>query len=261
MPPLAEIQRSMRRAIVAGDAGELARLLVGGRDPRQRLAIHQRHYESSLVTALLGKFPATVWLVGSEFVTEAARRFVHDRPPERPCVAEYGEDFPMFLAVRPGADRVPYLKDFAELEWHVGQVSIAIQQPGLPLGDVAGADAESLSHAVLTTQPGLRYLHATYAVDELMKLYLSDSAPDTFRLDAGDVWIEIRGARGDLRINRLDRAAFMFRRSIGAGRSIGEAAEGALDADPSFNAGLALIAMIGEGLITGIAKIQVGETI
>ena len=34
--------------------------------------IHQRHYATSLTRALVERFPATVWLVGSELVTRAA---------------------------------------------------------------------------------------------------------------------------------------------------------------------------------------------
>ena len=81
---LAELQQRFRNAIVTGDAGCVASLLVGGVDPRVRLAIHQRHYEASLVRAILERFPASQWLVGSEPVIGArvrppasARRTVH----------------------------------------------------------------------------------------------------------------------------------------------------------------------------------------
>ena len=90
-----------------GEAETVAPLLVGGNDPRKRLAIHHRHYETSLVTALLDRFPATIWLVGSTFVTETARQFVRRRPPSRPCIAEYGEEFPAFLSAILGAAELP----------------------------------------------------------------------------------------------------------------------------------------------------------
>ena len=40
--------------------------------PEHRLAIHRRHYVASLTRALVERFPATVWLVGSELVTHVA---------------------------------------------------------------------------------------------------------------------------------------------------------------------------------------------
>src|SRR6266567_5572931 len=91
---LADIQRDVRQAVVAGEDSAIAPLLSGGTNPRKRLQIHRRHYETSLVTALLGKFPATVWLVGSQFVNEAAQHYIREHLPRKPCIAEYGEVFP-----------------------------------------------------------------------------------------------------------------------------------------------------------------------
>jgi len=73
-------------------------MLSGGARPEYRLAIHQRHYAASLTRALLDRFPATVWLVGSELVTDAARSFVHEQPPSKPCISEYGDCFPHIWA-------------------------------------------------------------------------------------------------------------------------------------------------------------------
>ena len=132
MPTLAETQLLLRDAIVRDDAGGLATLL-GGPDSEKGLGIHRRNYETSLVTALLTKFPATVWLAGSTFLSQAAKRFAHEHPPLAPCIAEYGQDFPGFMASLAGAESVPYLADFSNLEWHVGRVSIEIDEPSLAL--------------------------------------------------------------------------------------------------------------------------------
>src|SRR6516165_1172156 len=98
MPSLAEMQLRIRRAVVDGDTAGIAPLLIGGRDPGQRLAIHQRHYRSSLVAAIRTKFPATAWLLGMPFLDEAAKQFVRQQPPAAPCIAEYGEEFPRFIS-------------------------------------------------------------------------------------------------------------------------------------------------------------------
>lgn len=249
MPQLGNVQFAMRQAVVAWDEAGIAPLLTGGQDPLKRLRVHRRHYETSLVTALLGKFPATVWLVGSPFVTDAARHYVREHPPGRPCIAEYGEGFPEFLSTRPPAERVAYLEDFATLEWHVGQVSIATDRSAV--NELAAIPLDAVGDAVLTMQTGLRYLSASWPVDELMKLFLTDSAPDALEFEPADVWIEIRGARGEFRMNRLASCEFVFCKSIQEGRPIGEAAEMALEADASFNPGAALVRVVAEGLITG----------
>src|SRR5262245_54666548 len=99
MPSLLEIQRRMRNAIVADGAPRaLLPLLAGGRDPQTRLAIHRHHYRASLTRALLDKFPAVTWLVGERFATAAAQAFSREYPPSAPCIAEYGAEYPTFLA-------------------------------------------------------------------------------------------------------------------------------------------------------------------
>jgi hypothetical protein len=251
---LAETQADVRRAVVAGDPAAIVPMLVGGRDPARRVAIHQRNYETSLVNALLGKFPATAWLVGSGFLTQAAREFIRVHPPRAPCIAEYGEEFPGYLEARPHADRVPYMRALAELEWRVGHAAIAADRPVLRLDEVAGFDPETLCDAMLVIQDGVYFLAATWPVDELMKTYLAEQAPDQLQLAPGDFRFEIRGSRGAFQINRLDPGEFAFRKAIREGRTIGGSAELALEADPGFDTGRSLLQLITDGLAVTIAQ-------
>ena len=197
MQRLAEIQSRFRNALIDCDVGQIAPILVGGRQPEKRLTIHQRNYERSLVDALLAKFPATGWLLGTPFLTEAARRFVHVHPPQAPCIAEYGVAFPDFLSKYPGVEHLGYLRDFAELEWCVGQVAITVDAVSISGNALSNLGTETLLDMRLTLQPGSRYLKASWPVDELMKLYLTETAPNQLELAPADVWIEVRGARGE----------------------------------------------------------------
>jgi hypothetical protein len=140
---------------------------------------------ASLRRALVERFPATVWLVGSELVTHAATAFVREQPPSKPCVAEYGEDFPRYLAVHPAAQSLPYLAQFAELEWHLGRLALATDESA-----------------------NVQHVHLEWSLDELIGLYLTDTAPDEYTLRLEDVWLEIRGLRGELQMNRLTAEEF-----------------------------------------------------
>ncbi|MGE3342872.1 MAG: DNA-binding domain-containing protein [Vicinamibacterales bacterium] len=181
MPALLEFQHGVREAMVHGRIDAIAPLLAGGGDPRGRLAVHQRHYAASLARAVVERFPATAWLVGSELVVDAARRFIRDHPPERPCIAEYGEGFPRALGAHPAAAQLPYLAPFAELEWHAGRLALATE-----------------------SSPHVHYLHLDWPVDELLTCYLTDTAPDRFVLSPCDTWLEVRGRRGELFLTRVE---------------------------------------------------------
>jgi hypothetical protein len=91
-------------------------------------------------------------------------------------------------------------------------------------------------------------------VDELMKLYLAETAPEYLSFEPSAVWLEIRGNRGEFSLTRLAPGEFVFRQSIRQGNSIGRAAEGALDGDPNFDPGTAMTALISSGLVTGIGQ-------
>jgi hypothetical protein len=152
--------------------------------------------------------------VGSRFISEAAKLFVAMHPPRTPCIAEYGEDFPVFLATCRGADRVPYLREFSRLEWHIGHVAIAVDEPVLGTEELSTIVPEVLPDTALALRSGVRYLHASWPVDELMKVYLAETAPERLEFGPAEVWLEIRGVRAEFHMNRLELSEFIFRESI-----------------------------------------------
>lgn len=253
---LAEFQAQARGAILDGDALRLRSVLTGGRDPLTRFAIHQRHYEASLVRALIEKFPATVWLAGSSFVTEAARAFVQRHPPHAPCIAEYGADFPAYLAGRADAERADWLRSTGELEWRLGRVALAVDHAPIGIDALRSIEAARLADCTVVLQPGLSYLAADWPVDDLVKLFLSETAPDSYTLTAERVFLEVRGARGTFSMARLSAGAFAFRQPLAQGSTIGNAAEAALDADRGFDAGTALLQLIADGLVTTVHAVD-----
>ena len=251
MPSLAEIQNLVRDAVVSGGPSP-ALHFQGGRQPERRLAIHRRNYEASLVRALIEKYPGTVWLVGSDFVRAGAALFVRQHPPEAPSIAEYGSGFPGFLALLPGALRVPYLGEFSQLEWYVGHVSIATTERRIDAGAFHVFDPDALGRVSLCLQSGLCYFKSAWPVDDLLRVYVRQNAPDRLEFEPEVVWMEIRGARGDFRVNRLSEADFTFRRSIWDGDPLGTAVARALDLDRGFELGTAFALLIHDGLVTGI---------
>lgn len=174
---LADVQACTTAALTAGDTRGCAGIVAGGADALSRLAIHIRHHQTSLIRSIVERFPATVWLAGAPLVTEAAAAFVRCRPPTRPCLAEYGGEFPAFLRTWPGAAHLPYLAQFAAIDWHLGRLAIATDDPPV-------------------------VLRLDWSLDELMTFFLSGQAPEAYELRAETVWLELHGARGELSLQR-----------------------------------------------------------
>jgi hypothetical protein len=250
---LSELQRRVRDAVILdSDVSRELWLAAGTGDAGWRLGIHRRHYETSLVTGLLRRFPATGWLLGSPVLIEAARAFIRRHPPLAPCMAEYGEAFPPFLVERRGLHERPYAGEFARLDWILGRVSVDVDAPAAPPSVLSSLGGEALAASAVTLQPGTEYLRAAWPIDELMRLYLTDSAPECLALAPGEVRLEIRGARGQFGFSRLTHADFAFRQDVRAGRPLGEAAEHAVDIDVTFDPGRALAALFAAGLVIAI---------
>ena len=140
--------------------------------------MHARHYRSSLARSIVERFPATVWLTGSEPVANAALAFVADHPPTGPCIAEYGWLFPEYLAAQPHAGHLPYLKQFATIDWHLGRLAVALDDPPV----VVDID---------------------WSLGDLFQFYLTNRTPDRYELRAEPVRLELQGRRGELWIRRI----------------------------------------------------------
>jgi hypothetical protein len=119
--------------------------------------------------------------------------------------------------------------------------------------DLSAIDAAHLADAQLTLQTSVHYLHLDWGLDGLISLYLSDSEPESYELDVNDTWLELRGVRGDLRMNRLTRGAFTFRAALLAGATLGDAAVVTIKEDPGFDPGAGLVALLSEGLVAAIS--------
>lgn len=259
MPRLAELQSQVRRAITGNGDDGIVSMLAGPRHPAKRLAIHRRHYETSLVNALLQKFPATAWLVGTPLLADAALAFARTHPPRAPCMAEYGQDFPEFLSARRDTFALPYLEGFSELEWHIGQVSIAVDEQPRAVAALSSLDASVLPGLKLKLQPGVRYLAPAWPVDELMRVFLSKSAPASVALHREQIWLELRGVRGAFDFTRLEPAEFSFRRAIAGGATVAVAAEAAFVINAAFELTAAFSRMFAENLVTAVAALDSPE--
>ena len=256
--PLADLQQQIRDAVVSGDSASISPLLVGGQNASKRLGIHLHHYEASLTAAVVGRFPATGWLIGPRRLENAAGQFVHAFPPTAPCIAEYGSQFPAFLAAWPETEPLSYVREFADLDWHLGRLAVSIDVAAAGRERLTAIDPSALSDMRVTLQSGTHYLRATWPIDELISMYLADTPPESWTLVDGEVQIEARGSRGSFRFSRLRVGEYAFRVSLAEGRTLGDAACRAIEIDPSFDPGRALLALVDEQLVTSVGGPQSG---
>jgi hypothetical protein len=142
MPPLLEIQRAMARAILTGEACDLA--------SEERIAVYRGTFQATLTRALRLTYPAVHKLVGEEFFAGATALYAAESPPRSSWLDLYGDGFPDFLARLPQAQGVPYLAGVARLEWAVNRVLHAEDAGHPPFAEVrADHPVDAIWRAVL----------------------------------------------------------------------------------------------------------------
>lgn len=252
---LADLQRQFRDAVVSGNGQSILPLLErpDRQGPASRLDIYLRHFETSLVEAIMNRFPATGWLLGSSSVERAARAYVRAHPPDAPCIAEYGAGFPAWLDHAEPRANLP-VRAFAEFDWHLGRLSVGVHATTLP-AEAAQALGDALPSCGLVLQPATWYGCAERPIDTLMTRYLSEQDEDGELPEDEAVWIEARGDRGRVWFRRLAPGEFAFRQGLQRGLSL-EAAAATAAVHPDFQPGPALAALFHDGLVTGVSPLS-----
>jgi hypothetical protein len=173
-----------------------------------------------------------------------------------PCIAEYGDRFPTWLAGYLDVPRVPYVEAFAALDWQLGRLAVSADAPALDPSQVACLSPDVLTDAVLALQDGTYYTQAEWPIDVLMRAFLGERTSGHLAVARQPVWLEARGSRGVVSIGRLSEAEWEFRSAIQQARPIGVAAERAWQFDPRFDPGVALANLFTVALISGIRSLE-----
>jgi len=117
VPTLLEIQRAVRRSLLAQNGEADAYVVPDGLAPDARLSVYRNTIHGTLTTALRLSYPAVYRLVGREFFEAAVRIFIEKEPPHGAYLDEYGAGFAEFLALFLPAASLTYLPAVAKLEW------------------------------------------------------------------------------------------------------------------------------------------------
>ena len=258
MLELHELQQHFAAAVVDGDGRELAQSIIDDAPgATARLGIYATHYRVTLIDALSATFPVVRQLVGDPFFRMAARRYVREKPPVRPCLFEYGGEFPAFIDCLPEARSLAYLGDVARLEWAVNEAWHAPDVPTLVEDAAAWMVAGGFSDLSLRLHPSCRLIASPFPVDRIWQVHQSPcGARDTVDLDAGGVRLLVHRREDEVGWIDLPPADFAFLDRLIIGGSLEEALRFAVAVDPRFDPRTLLAALIEGGLVSSISPVH-----
>lgn len=248
MPPLAELQRDFRRALLEEDAAALSALIEGG---PARLAVHRNNLFASLGDVLRDTYPALCRLVDARFFAYAAHEFIRCHPPERPVLAEYGARFADFIAGFPPCREFPYLADVARLEWLMHSAAIAEDARPLAIAALAGVAPEAAPLLRFALHASLGLIASPWPIDALWRANRRGGEGEV-DLAEGGVRLQVSRSGEDVVMRPLDASCFAFRRALAGSATLEAAAEAALAISADFDLPRALGDLFAEGAVTGM---------
>ena len=253
MPTLHEFQSSFVNFLVGETSSDFVETVdAGGTDPVSLLSIYRNNMLITLTDALAATFPVVRRLVDPRFFDYASQTFISSNLPSRPCLAEYGSEFPSFLALFPPAAELPYLSDVASLEWAISRVMRSEMEPEISLESIVDLETDP-AEIRLRIGTAVHYLASAYPIHQIWLANHSDIEPAEMHLSHKGEHLQIRQT-DSLELQCLPAAVWLFRALIADGGGLGAAAEAALELDPLFDLPVALAIMFNEGIVVGLAS-------
>jgi len=206
---------------------------LGGQADR-RYAVYRNNVAMSLKGALADIFPVTRQVSGPRFFDAMALEFLAENPPRSPILAEYGRDFPDFVAGFEPARRLFFLADLARLERAWLDAYHATDCPPLAPETLLTRDPEALMAMQLSPHPAARLLKLGSAA---ASIFLRTKAGESLKgLDPSPAEIAlITRPHYDVAVHRVTIGDAAFLRALLDGEPIDEAAERADAADDGFD--------------------------
>lgn len=261
MPALREVQAAFRDALLGGDDSLAAAAIASdGMRSAARLRIYRHHVFATLTAALKATYPVVCRLVDERFFDYAADSYIRTRPPCVPCLFEYGDDLPEFLAAFGACRHLAYLPDVARLEWALNTAAHAEDATPLDPARLHAVSQEAYPGLVFRFDPAFRLLSSPWPIDQIWWAHQpSADADSTVDLGAAAAALEIRRVGGDPVFRSLDAATYAFRRALVEGRCLEAATTDAFVADPGFDLTGAVRFLLADRVVTDVALATSGD--
>lgn len=220
---LREWQAAFAARLATGEAGDA------------RLGIHRHHMLSSLSRALGETFATVQALVGPDFFRQLAQAFVAQHLPAQPVLAEYGEAFPEFIAVRENSHGLAYLADVARLDWALNAAFYSRRGIRLAAADLAALPAEQLPSMSLVLAPGTAVVRSRYRLDRIWQASQPGASDQAVDAEQGAVCLLVLRRPDDAGFVALGTGEAAFVSALGGGLSLEEATGAAFAAEAQFD--------------------------
>jgi len=246
---LRDLQTAFAAHILEGrDDDRLANSVVGDSiAAAARLRVYRHHVFHSLASALGDTFVTVRALVGEGFFRMMARAYVARALPTQPVLAEYGVDFPAFVATYEPAQGLPYLADIARLDWALNAAFQAPRGAVLGVADLQAIPMEQLPAQRLALVPGHALICSPYPIDRIWQAAQPGADPESTALESEPARLLVVRREEDAAFVSVAVGEASFLAALADGETLEKAAGRGLSADPGFDLSAGFARFLGLG--------------
>lgn len=215
-------------------AQEFAKQFASGNIPLEtRLSVYRNNIVGSLTDVMLTSFPLIEKLVGKEFLTQMARSFILQNPPNASCLNMFGQGFAEFIEHFEPARSLPYLPDMARLEIALNDSYYATEESVLTPTQLSAIPPESLENLKLRLCAHVKLLSSPFPLIGIRETCLDEdaAAPD---MTQGETLMVVR-PKDTVDIIPLSADEFETLTHLQYGLPLGAAVAKTLESHPSFD--------------------------
>ncbi len=252
---LRNTQKDFKDAVLNKDFSSAANDIKPKRDidPIDLIQIHLNNSMKSLTKVLRSAFPVTEQIVGEQFFTAAAYKFIQENPPQSGCLTYFGGDFPAFLAEFEPAKSLKYLPDVARLEWAWQHAYHAVDEKAIDLKDLIKVDSARQGNIHLKFNNSITLIYSPYAIDTIWERHKQgfvDEESEEIDVEDHAAYMMVARPRWEVIVRTLDVTSYVFLEKLKKGGSLIEATDAALQIEPRFNLQKNLATFFADGLFT-----------
>jgi hypothetical protein len=220
-------------------------------NPARRFAVYRNNVFSSLINALADNYPVVSQVVGDAFFTAMADVYVRSSPPRSPVMAEYGNDFALFIDAFEPAEGLTYLADLARLENLRVRAYHAADRTAVSAADIVHTLTQpvTLRGMRLQLHPGLSLLCSRHAVVSVWAAHQEHATFPNIDLQRRENALILRCGL-EVEVSKVDDGTATFIQALKDDVPLGLAAANGLSAKPTFELDQCLAHLIHKGAIT-----------
>jgi len=137
-----------------------------GKFDRKGIEIYQRNLLASATRSLANSYPTVNALLGDDLLNVLTRDFLIAHPKSQYDWAQWGSEFPQWLAFHPVSTDAIYLVDCAKLDWIIHMSSKA-EDNNIDLNSLLLLESHDLNDLQLTYNPSVNVFYSDYPIVDI----------------------------------------------------------------------------------------------